>query len=804
MRKGIILTLLTALLLLSCLLTCAAAEEAPDLTSSCTFKVSSGKGRLNRLTDGDYRTYWESSESRNPYVEITSETPMYGLYLCFQKIPDYYELQIPDEEGNWVTFSTPDMRFHHVYYPLQGATRLRIDASSSGKTVMGFNEVFVLGSGEVPDWVQRWEPTPEKADILFLAAHPDDELLFFGGAIPTYAVERKNRVVVAYLSYSNTTRRSEALNGLWSMGVRNYPVFGHFRDAYSRKLQDAYEAVKKGGTNGSAGKKEVWTWMTALFRQYKPEVVVTHDLDGEYGHGQHIMTADAAIECYAKAADPSEYPESAAQYGTWQIKKLYIHLYGDETNQTAFDWNQPLASLGGKTGLQAASDAYKLHVTQAKAGFKQRGVKHIFSVEETGGEDYFPNTVFGLYFSEVGPDTAHDDFLEHIEITAPEPQETEASETGTETATEPPEEQQPAETPEPAKTEQPEEEPAESAEPADDSAPEETSEPAETVSPAAETETSAESGSGEKIAFPVSYADVTAPEWADVTLNSRGFLDEGEYVLEDEENGHYMYVSETLRVVIERSYEERQIVQDHKRKNTHFYAFTANIWCDVGAGELPTVVFADPAKPKSTHQAVKITARENRVVFATSTDYYTYRIHQSYGTGIEVRNGEIFFDDPNKKPPKMPNNETLALYPDGHAESYPGLEKSAQEYINDGAYEVFTFGPCLVRDGQVTEYVNTANEALNPRYALGVVEPGHYVAVLCEGRVARSNGAQIATLAEMMQERGCQIAVNLDGGQTAVFAFMGKQINEVVKTDPNGRPQAEILAFGTSDLVQGE
>ena len=82
-----------------------------------------------------------------------------------------------------------------------------------------------------------------------------------------------------------------------------------------------------------------------------------------------------------------------------------------------------------------------------------------------------------------------------------------------------------------------------------------------------------------------------------------------------------------------------------------------------------------------------------------------------------------------------------------------------------------------------------------------MVEPGHYVAILCEGRLARSKGVQMKYLAELLQRENCEIAVNLDGGQTAVFCFMGKQINQVDKALPNGRKQAEIMAFGTSGQV---
>ena len=149
----------------------------------------------------------------------------------------------------------------------------------------------------------------------------------------------------------------------------------------------------------------------------------------------------------------------------------------------------------------------------------------------------------------------------------------------------------------------------------------------------------------------------------------------------------------------------------------------------------------------------------------------------------------------------MPNYATLAFYRDGHVESLLSTERGAQEYIDGGAYDVYCFGPCLIRDGEFTDYVLNANKSYNPRYAIGMVEPGHYVAVLCEGRLKRSKGVQMPYLAQLLKDRGCQIAVNMDGGQTAVMCFMGRQLNEVVTTDPNGRKQAECLGVGVSDQV---
>ena len=386
----------------------AMAAEAQDITQGCDFKLCSTQRRASLMTDGKYTSYWESNKIKHPYVTITSDTPIHGLYLCFRQMPESFEVQVSrtknsSEDAAWTTILPGETRFQHSFYELDGVKTVRIYSTQEGNHKIGFNEIYLFGEGEIPDWVQRWEPTEEKADILFFSAHPDDELIFLGGAIPTYAAEKGKRVVVAYLSWSNTTRRSEALNGLWAMGVRHYPEFGGFRDTYSSNAKTAYKTL---------GKDKVLSWVTELFRKHQPEVVVTHDINGEYGHGQHKMMADAAIQGFDLAADASKYPDSAGLYGTWQVKKLYVHLYGDESNQTQFDWSVPLESFGGKTGLEVASEAYALHKTQEGAEVKIKGKWHRLSVEVTGAA--YSNTTFGLYATRVGMDETHTDFLENI------------------------------------------------------------------------------------------------------------------------------------------------------------------------------------------------------------------------------------------------------------------------------------------------------------------------------------------------------------------------------------------------------
>ena len=104
---------------------------------------------------------------------------------------------------------------------------------------------------------------------------------------------------------------------------------------------------------------------------------------------------------------------------------------------------------------------------------------------------------------------------------------------------------------------------------------------------------------------------------------------------------------------------------------------------------------------------------------------------------------------------------------------------------------------------QLSAKAYTSSDSKNPRCALGMVEPGHYVAILAEGRLKRSGGITVGYLAKMMREKGCVNAFNLDGGQTAVMVFMGKQLNQIGKYDgkTNSRPTSEVLGIGTSDQV---
>jgi exopolysaccharide biosynthesis protein len=125
------------------------------------------------------------------------------------------------------------------------------------------------------------------------------------------------------------------------------------------------------------------------------------------------------------------------------------------------------------------------------------------------------------------------------------------------------------------------------------------------------------------------------------------------------------------------------------------------------------------------------------------------------------------------------------------------------EYQALQATNVFAFGPILVSEGEINRRVLEADyyPYEEPRMAIGMIEPFHYIIVAVEGRKKASAGATPAWLARKMQELGCVEALNLDGGGTAVLIFMGKTIN---RTEKNLRSINSLITFGQADQYPDE
>ncbi|MEG0862869.1 MAG: PIG-L deacetylase family protein [Clostridia bacterium] len=370
------------------------AEQADDITKTCKFKASGNGHHVKRMFDDLYDTYWMANTTKKGYLEITAPKgeKLGGVYIKWYNNAPAWRLTV-EENGEWQTVAQSEDGFLADYLALpEAVSKCRVYTGEKSRSKMTIVELRAYGEGEPPADVQQWSPTAEKSDLLVISAHPDDEVLFMGGTIPYYAGEMKKTVEVLYLVPSTYYRKLELLDGLWLCGVRNYPILGKMRDNYAMSLKVMYQKWNK---------EQVYRLITSAIRRCKPDVVVTHDIKGEYGHGAHRAAADAAIHCFKETGKAKKYSESAEKYGTWNASKLYIHLY--PKNPITMDWRQPLEAFGGKTAFDMATAAFHMHRSQQRTDYV---------VADDGPYD---NRQFGLYYSTVGDDIEKNDFFENIE-----------------------------------------------------------------------------------------------------------------------------------------------------------------------------------------------------------------------------------------------------------------------------------------------------------------------------------------------------------------------------------------------------
>jgi hypothetical protein len=153
---------------------------------------------------------------------------------------------------------------------------------------------------------------------------------------------------------------------------------------------------------------DILSFVVEQIRRFRPKVAIGHDLEGEYGHGMHMVYAEQLCKAVEISMNKSEFPESAAEYGVWDVPKTYLHLYPE--NPIVMDWDQPLESFDGMTAFEVTRDlGFPQHESQ------QTYYSWYFKGMQTSADitQYSPRE-FGLFRSTVGTDAQKNDFLENI------------------------------------------------------------------------------------------------------------------------------------------------------------------------------------------------------------------------------------------------------------------------------------------------------------------------------------------------------------------------------------------------------
>lgn len=226
--------------------------------------------------------------------------------------------------------------------------------------------------------------------------------------------------------------------------------------------------------------------------------------------------------------------------------------------------------------------------------------------------------------------------------------------------------------------------------------------------------------------------------------------------------------TESAAVITDSSYNDGscaiQITQ-YRAYNTNLYVADITL---TGAETLKTAL-ANHTYGKNVTAATSEIAADNGAILAINGDYYGAR------SGYVIRNGVLY-----RRTSADSEQQDLVIGADGSFSIVREGDVTAEELLDAGAQQVLSFGPGLLEDGEITVEQNTEVDkakASNPRTAIGILGPLHYVFVVADGRTEESSGVSLYELAEFMQKLGVQTAYNLDGGGSSTMVFNGAVVN---------------------------
>lgn len=787
-------------------------SQPTDVPVGCSFTLpEESASYAYRLSDGlvTSRVHLKA----NSAFTITPEGEISTLVLDWYTVPGSYTVSQLNAGGTAISEETITDGFLRRV--------ISIDPSCASVTVSNLPEGDI---GDVAAYssvsptsttTQALLPAPTSVDLLILAVGPGDESKQFGALVPTYAKERGIKTAILYLSnYGKRARVDEALSGLASEGYLEYPIFG----GYSCSNYDSYAMAAE-----EFNKTNVIKYLKAEIAALKPKVVVAHSAEDPVGSHQF------ANECVIRAVRESE-----------SVQKFYTFGAAADVVPTIVDMNTPLNAYTGKTAAEVAQAAYNLHVSQRVFGL---------SIDTT--------SAYTLAYTTVGEDEAKNDLFEHISTSSllayapvsPSPAPTPEATAAPETADAPQAAMDPATSGNgkhagntepgmlmslnlsfgpvvicmgaglaltvamflllyrPIRTRRSKGDAvcicliplavglAASAVLAGASVKKQPSPEPVSAAASAAPESAPIEASAEPTATPAPSAEPTPDAVAAFEENYyRKEGDPPEVVVVDSEHGHWAYRSDDLGIDIDRI----STTNDAGKPLTYYVA-------DIHMKDITQFRPAFGSEGHTGRGAIYpwIMARRAKAVLWLTGDNLINS--EKDEKGILIRDGRLFSDQNAE--------DTLAIYPDMSMRIFAKWEMRGQTLLEEGVENSYSFGPTLIKDGVINEDAKYHRvRRINPRAGIGYLEPGHYLAIVVDGRQkSYSVGMTIGEFADLFAEYGCSQAYNLDGGLSAGLIFMGEQLNShsgnrIGASDDISYQRAvpDGLMFGYSNLVPSE
>ncbi len=754
------LCILLALLLLP--LPAVFAEGAEDVWSIPKDRPA------ERLTDSDVMTRITvpMGQSIRLHLQKTGGT----LYLAWYEIPKSPAL-LKQFDADGTVLSTDPVGKEGEYYvsvPLsEQCAALSLEAKNAAYTV---STLFV--SADAPDPAYGFfASAPEKADLLLVLASPKYEFEALSGLLADYTVEHGVATAIVYLCPGRRYVQHESRLALESLGIHTSPIYLNCTDHEFNRLDDVQKCWDP--------TKPV-EQLTELFAALQPKVVVTM---GAAHDDVRVTYTNTLVKLAAEG------------------RKLNL-FETDPAGKTVLDFTAPLVTFDGQSAVSAATKAYAFLESQRMF---QRTLSERLTLSRTDGKS--AASLFAgidsqtlISYQAPTPTLVPTDTPTPTDSPSPAPaaKPTEAptaeivaakaSDSPTEAPSAPTEapkqrtglfscaakeepKPQTTETPKAAQTTlqpspKPEENPTETSTIAPTDPPEPTPTPVPTPTP--------------------------IPEFDTHFLNDGS----GEFVSTDLENGEWIYRSEILAVEIHR----RETTCVHGGKKEPCVYYVADIY-ERGADSFRPTFGTEQHDGRVVATAQEMSDRAKCVLWITGDNLIN---SDPEIKSILIRDGYLFR--------QATGFDCMVLDAKTHSiRIVPAKSITAEDLLESGVMNSFSFGPTMIVDGAVVERAKSQRRTINPRTVLGMVEPGHLVSVVVDGRQpGYSMGMTMSELIELMESLGCTVAYNLDGGMSATMMFLGAKVNrhgegiDPVSGNPNTlRQMPDGLSWGYSERYYG-
>ncbi|NNM23901.1 MAG: PIG-L family deacetylase [Flavobacteriaceae bacterium] len=175
---------------------------------------------------------------------------------------------------------------------------------------------------------------------MYIAAHPDDE--------NTRLISYLSNDIKARTAYLSMTRGDGGQN---LVGPEIRELLGVIRTQEllaARNIDGGYQLFTRANDFGYSkhpdetlalwNKDAITSDVVRAIRKFKPDIIVNRFNHRNPGttHGHHTSSAMLSVEAFDLVGNETNYPETAATYGTWQPKRLYFNtswwFYGSREN----------------------------------------------------------------------------------------------------------------------------------------------------------------------------------------------------------------------------------------------------------------------------------------------------------------------------------------------------------------------------------------------------------------------------------------------------------------------------------------